>query len=74
MSYGPVSQCGVCVRFVSPFASPDFDAGPTCAAFPDGIPKRVLDNTLDHRSAVDGDRGLRWSSDGRPYPPDVPAA
>jgi len=68
MSYGPVSQCSVCARFVSPWAAGDPSAGQTCEAFPQGIPGEVLDNTLDHRQPVDGDHGVRWLSDGRPYP------
>lgn len=66
MTYGPVSQCSVCARFVSPWASPN--SQPTCEAFPQGIPQSVLDNTLDHREPVEGDNGIRWQSDGRPYP------
>jgi hypothetical protein len=68
MTIGPRSQCSTCARFVSPWASPNYRA--TCAAFPQGIPQAVLDNTLDHREPVDGDNGIRWLSDGRAHPLD----
>lgn len=32
----------------------------TCAAFPDGIPRDIMDGTLDHRLPVDGDHGIRY--------------
>lgn len=60
------SQCSTCIRFRSPL-----DTGlakPTCAAFPGGIPDEIRFNALDHRRPVDGDGGLRWESDGRPFP------
>jgi hypothetical protein len=66
MTTGPRSQCSTCARFVSPWASADYRA--TCEAFPQGIPQAVLDNTLDHRQPIEGDNGIRWQSDGRPYP------
>lgn len=64
------SQCDTCTRYRTAFDRPDGDfSGPVfCAAFPDGIPARVFDNSLDHRQPVDGDHGLRWESDGEPFP------
>lgn len=63
---GPRSQCSVCTRFRSPL---DTGAdGPTCAAFPTGIPPAVLRNLVDHRKEIPGDHGLRWESDGRDFP------
>jgi hypothetical protein len=58
------------VHFRSPFsrADGDFSGGPTCAAFPDGIPDEVYGNVLDHRQPIDGDHGVRWTSDGREFP------
>lgn len=34
--------------------------GPTCTAFPDGIPKAILTNQHDHRKAYPGDNGVRF--------------
>lgn len=44
------------------------EGGPTCAAFPDGIPGEVYGNALDHRQPIPGDHGVRWTSDGREFP------
>jgi hypothetical protein len=58
------SQCAACEHFRSPFDSPEtFDApGPTCAAFPAGIPDAVYANRFDHRQPIDGDHGVRWAA------------
>lgn len=70
MTTGPRSQCSVCKRFRSPFSRPagEMGGGPTCEAFPAGIPDEVYGNELDHRRPIDGDHGVRWESDGRGYP------
>ena len=70
MTTGPRSQCDTCTRYRSPFhpANTRELTSPFCAAFPDGIPKQVLYNGLDHRYPVDGDHGLRWESNGEPFP------
>ena len=72
MTTGPVSQCSTCTHFRSPFSRPDgdFTGGPFCAAFPGGIPESVLRNQLDHRQPVPGDHGVRWTSNGAPFPQD----
>jgi len=60
---GPPPMCMWCKRL-------DKD-GPGCEAFPDGIPDEILDNQVDHRKPVDGDRGLQFkpkSKDVRPQP------
>jgi hypothetical protein len=62
MTAGLRSQCDACVHVRSrydfpPDIRPD---GPVCAAFPDGIPKRVYANGLDHRQPIDGDEGFRF--------------
>jgi hypothetical protein len=64
------SQCDTCTRFRSPFdeGAPDGVTGPYCAAFPDGIPKSVFRNGADHRQPYSGDHGLRWESNGEPFP------
>jgi hypothetical protein len=68
MTTGPRSQCDICARFRSPWASSDGNT-PTCEAFPDAIPARVFRNGLDHRQPVDGDHGLRWeAADGEEFP------
>lgn len=66
MTIGPVSQCLVCTRYRSPFDG-DRD-GPTCEAFPDAIPQPIIAMEADHRQPYPGDHGLRWESDGAPYP------
>lgn len=63
---GPMSQCGTCTRFRSPLHT-GADK-PSCAAFPDGIPADVLRTVVDHRQQVEGDHGLRWESNGLPFP------
>jgi hypothetical protein len=72
MTSGPRSRCDTCARFRSPFdrVGDDFGkAGSWCAAFPDGIPRRVLFNGLDHRQPIDGDHGLRWTpAEGEEFP------
>jgi hypothetical protein len=70
MTSGPRSQCDTCTRFRSPFsfARDERPKGPVCEAFPDGIPKRVFMNGVDHRYAVAGDGGVRWESDGEDFP------
>lgn len=68
MTIGPTSQCSTCSRFRSPFSRGDFDGGPTCAAFPDGIPEQILSNLADHRAPYPGDHGIRWESNGLEFP------
>lgn len=66
-----VSQCAVCTHFRSPLSLPEperYERDAFCAAFPAGIPEDVYDDTLDHRQPIPGDHGVRWESDGRPYP------
>lgn len=42
--------------------------GPTCAAFPDGIPTQILDG-FDHRKPFPGDGGVRFVRDpDKPLP------
>lgn len=33
---------------------------PTCTAFPDGIPMKILTNEVDHRELVRGDHGIQF--------------
>lgn len=74
MTIGPRSQCiGSCVHYRSPFSRTDgnFSGRPFCAAFldtEDGIPDAVLENEIDHRQPIDGDKGVRWQSNGAPFP------
>lgn len=35
-------------------------APPTCPAFPDGIPDKILRNEVDHRQPVKGDHGVQF--------------
>jgi hypothetical protein len=61
------SQCSTCVHMESPIGVSGKDR-PFCIAFPDAIPVKVYDNVLDHREPVEGDHGIRWTSDGRDHP------
>lgn len=70
MTTGPQSQCGACAHFRSPFSRPDgdFSGGPFCEAFTAGIPDEVFGNQHDHRQPIAGDHGVRWESNGQPFP------
>lgn len=67
-----ISQCSTCIHSVSPLTLPEparYERGLFCAAFPDGIPQEVLDDTLDHREPIVGDHGIQWESkNGLPHP------
>jgi hypothetical protein len=63
---GPLSQCSTCTRMRSWIETGQRTS--SCEAFPGGIPDAVWTNTLDHRQPVPGDHGLRWESDGQPFP------
>lgn len=45
------SQCDACIHR---------EKGKTCFAYPEGIPKDVFKNTVDHRKPVYGDGGIRF--------------
>lgn len=64
MTTQPMSQCGACQRFRSPFSPENTRGldGPFCEAFPGGIPDEVYANRLDHRRPVDGDHGIRFAA------------
>lgn len=44
-----LSQCSWCRRY---------DDGPSCVAFPAGIPADILANKVSHFKPIEGDRGL----------------
>jgi hypothetical protein len=46
--------CMLCARF-----RPEAEAL-ACEAFPDGIPRRILENEVDHREPFGGDHGIRF--------------
>lgn len=48
-----VSQCVHCTHL---------RRGRICAAFPDGIPRAILENEHDHRTPYPGDNGILFSS------------
>lgn len=31
-----------------------------CSAFPDGVPRKIVDWTSDHREPIKGDRGIQF--------------
>jgi len=68
VTIGPVSQCFVCKHYRSPFDHENGPDGPTCDAFPDKIPPVIITMEFDHRKEFPGDHGIRWTSDGAPYP------
>lgn len=51
-----LSQCNLCDHFRPPLGG----GTETCAAFPDGIPQKVLWNQADHRNGISGDNGITW--------------
>lgn len=53
-----ISQCSVCKHF-----NKQDRTNETCAAFPEGIPREIVLNEVDHRGAADGDHGVRWEKD-----------
>lgn len=59
---GPQPLCAACKRFGT-----DFEKGPVCSAFPDGIPERIYRDGFDHRQPFPGDGGTRFVRD-----PDLP--
>ena len=52
------SQCSSCRHLSQPDGTPRAK----CAAFPRGVPVAVLNNELDHRELVYGDKGIRWEA------------
>lgn len=55
MSIGPAPACFECVHFRG-----RDESGPTCGAFPDGIPREIYFGGVDHRRPYPGDGGVRW--------------
>ena len=61
-----IPQCCRCRHRVSRLLSEErIDR---CGAFPDGIPADLYQNLVDHREPQPGDNGIRWESNGDPYP------
>ena len=48
--------CLGCTRYDAAFPGP----GARCTAFPDGIPREILESAADHRQPYDGDQGIRF--------------
>lgn len=67
------AQCVTCALYIA--ATRDrgrffAGGGPTCAAFPTGIPDEIYQNFYDHREPYVGDGGIRWTmkEDREPFP------
>lgn len=45
--------------------------GPTCIAFPKGIPDRIFYDAEDHKKPVKGDHGLQFVQDPKKPKPSV---
>lgn len=58
MSIGKQTLCYACKRF-----QPLGIDGPTCTAFPDGIPTPIIQGGFDHRNPYPGDGGARFVQD-----------
>ncbi len=67
MTTGPRSQCSACLHFRSWSQRTDGGDAAFCAAF-DPIPDPILYGALDHRQPIQGDHGVRWESNGQPFP------
>ncbi len=51
---GRAPLCAICARATWQ------KGGPTCLAFPAGIPAKILEGGFDHREAFPGDKGIRF--------------
>jgi hypothetical protein len=56
MTQCPAPICLGCVHFHH-----GSDRDYTCAAYPDGIPRCILESRVDHRHVFIGDRGIRFA-------------
>jgi hypothetical protein len=60
----PNTQCIYCTRF-----QPGNPQGPTCTAFPSGIPEPIIQNEFDHRQPHPDDNGMQFDAvDGWTHP------
>jgi len=48
-------QCGTCRHKRPP--SPE---GPSCEAFPNGIPVEIFNGSVNHSEPVEGDNDIQW--------------
>lgn len=49
-------QCMTCIHWKAV-------KGQACAAFPDGIPQKIINGRFDHRKPYPGDHGIRYQED-----------
>ena len=52
------AQCADCANFEGPYRT-----GYHCQAFPNGIPKAILDGLFDHEMPYPGDHGVRFEEE-----------
>lgn len=60
MTIAATPMCLSCSRLREPPAIGELAEGLFCEAYPDGIPQGIILNSVDHRVAQPGDRGLRY--------------
>lgn len=61
MTIFPLPQCLACIHYIPATDAESEQGRETCAAFPDGIPRRIWQGEADHRGPYRGDHGIRFT-------------